>query len=258
MNSLYCHITGEGKRNLVLLHGWGFNAEIWYSIVPYLRPYFRLYLVDLPGFGRSQSVTPFTLSKIIQELLPYLPSRACLLGWSLGGLVATQVALNYPERVSALISVASSPCFTARDNWPGIRMSTLISFQKQLSINFKSTIERFLNLQTIGLKNAKQDAFKLKTVVLAQPMPPVVILQGGLNILQNVDLRSALPQLTMPFLRLYGSLDGLVPRSIAAQLDAAIPNSPSIVIPNAAHAPFISHPDIFCQHIFGFAECIQS
>jgi carboxylesterase BioH (pimeloyl-CoA synthesis) len=256
MSSLYWHITGEGDRDLVLLHGWGLNAEVWQNIVPRLSPHFRLHLVDLPGFGRSQGFGPLTLADMAQQLLPQLPARAVLLGWSLGGLVASQIALTQPERVSALISVASSPCFTAHGEWPGIKPETLESFQQQLSNDFQRTVERFLALQTMGTENARQDARQLKEVVLSQPMPSVEVLEGGLKILQEVDLRTELPHLTLPLLRLYGALDGLVPRRIAPMLDEALPTSPSIVMEKAAHAPFISHPDAFCQHIIEFIQSV--
>ncbi|ALV90725.1 MULTISPECIES: pimeloyl-ACP methyl ester esterase BioH [Pantoea] len=257
MSSLYWHTTGEGDRDLVLLHGWGLNAEVWQNIVPRLSPHFRLHLVDLPGFGRSQGFGPLTLADMAQQLLPQLPARAVLLGWSLGGLVASQIALKQPERVSALISVASSPCFTAHGEWPGIKPETLESFQQQLSNDFQRTVERFLALQTMGTENARQDARQLKEVVLSQPMPSVEVLEGGLKILHEVDLRAELPHLTPPLLRLYGALDGLVPRRIAPMLDEALPTSPSIVMEKAAHAPFISHPDAFCQHIIEFIQSVE-
>ncbi|MDI9222216.1 pimeloyl-ACP methyl ester esterase BioH [Pantoea sp. EA-12] len=256
MSSLYWHTTGEGDRDLVLLHGWGLNAEVWQNIVPRLSPHFRLHLVDLPGFGRSQGFGPLTLADMAQQLLPQLPARAVLLGWSLGGLVASQIALTQPQRVSALVSVASSPCFTARGEWPGIKPETLESFQQQLSNDFQRTVERFLALQTMGTENARQDARQLKEVVLSQPMPSVEVLEGGLKILHEVDLRTELPHLTLPLLRLYGALDGLVPRRIAPMLDEALPTSPSIVMEKAAHAPFISHPDAFCQHIIEFIQLV--
>ncbi|WP_058969766.1 pimeloyl-ACP methyl ester esterase BioH [Type-D symbiont of Plautia stali] len=256
MSSLYWHTTGEGDRDLVLLHGWGLNAEVWQNIVPRLSPHFRLHLVDLPGFGRSQGFGPLTLANMAQQLLPQLPARAILLGWSLGGLVASQIALTQPERVSALISVASSPCFTARGEWPGIKPETLESFQQQLSNDFQRTVERFLALQTMGTENARQDARQLKEVVLSQPMPSVEVLEGGLKILHEGDLRADLPHMTLPLLRLYGALDGLVPRRIAPMLDEALPTSPSIVMEKAAHAPFISHPDAFCQHIIEFIQSV--
>ncbi len=252
MGSLYWHTTGTGDRDLVLLHGWGLNAEVCQHIVPRLSPHFRLHLVDLPGFGRSRGFGPLSLAQMAQQLLPQLPARAVLLGWSLGGLVASQLALSQPDRVAALISVASSPCFTARDEWPGIQPETLATFQQQLSSDFQRTVERFLALQTMGTENARQDARQLKEVVLSQPMPSVAVLEGGLNILRHDDLRSALDGLTLPFLRIYGALDGLVPRRIAPQLDARWPHSQSVVIAKAAHAPFISHPEAFCQQVQQF------
>lgn len=253
MSSIWWHTTGAGDRDLVLLHGWGLNAEVWQNIIPRLSPHFRLHLVDLPGFGRSQGFAAMALPEMAQQLVAHLPERSLLLGWSLGGLVASQLALSVPERVSGLISVASSPCFTANAEWPGIKPETLHGFQQQLSSDFQRTVERFLALQTLGTESARQDARQLKEVVLSQPMPSVAVLEGGLEILRHCDLRASLDDLPLPFLRLYGYLDGLVPRRIAAELDARWPHSPSVVMEKAAHAPFISHPDAFCQHILTFS-----
>lgn len=256
MSSLYWHTTGEGDRELVLLHGWGLNAEVWQHVISRLSSHFLLHLVDLPGYGRSQGFGPLSLADMAQQLLLQLPERALLLGWSLGGLVASQIALMQPARVEALITVASSPCFTAREAWPGIKPETLQGFRQQLSDDFQRTVERFLALQTMGTEHARQDARQLKEVVLSQPMPAVEVLQGGLTILREVDLRDALPQLAMPLLRIYGALDGLVPRRIAALLDQTLPASPAIVMEQAAHAPFISHAPLFCQHVFDFSQTL--
>ncbi len=136
--------------------------------------------------------------------------KAIWLGWSLGGLVASQIVLTHPERVQALVTVASSPCFSARDEWPGIKPDVLAGFQQQLSDDFQRTVERFLALQTMGTETARQDARALKKTVLALPMPEVDVLNGGLEILKTVDLRQPLQNVSMPFLRLYGYLDGLV------------------------------------------------
>ncbi|WP_054632968.1 pimeloyl-ACP methyl ester esterase BioH [Pantoea stewartii] len=258
MSSLYWHTCGEGDNDLVLLHGWGLNAEVWQNIVPRLSTHFRLHLVDLPGYGRSQGFPAMSLEAMAQVLEPHLPSRATVLGWSLGGLVATQLALSVPERLRALITVASSPCFTARDDWPGIAPLTLHNFQQQLSQDFQRTVERFLALQTMGSESARADAHQLKDIVLSQPMPDVAVLNGGLQILSECDLRDRLATLSLPFLRIYGALDGLVPRRIAQQLDQQLPASPSVVTDKAAHAPFISHPDAFCQHIISFINGLDS
>lgn len=54
MKQLYWNICGEGDRDLVLLHGWGLNAEVWHCIIDRLSPHFRLHLVDLPVMGAAK------------------------------------------------------------------------------------------------------------------------------------------------------------------------------------------------------------
>lgn len=254
MNDIWWQTRGEGNCHLVLLHGWGLNAEVWHCINEELSSHFTLHLVDLPGFGRSQGFGAMTLGEMAERVLEQAPEKAIWLGWSLGGLVASQVALAHPERVQALVTVASSPCFSARDAWPGIKPDVLAGFQQQVSEDFQRTVERFLALQTMGTETARQDARALKKTVLALPMPPVDVLNGGLEILKTVDLREPLTALTVPFLRLYGYLDGLVPRKVVPLLDALWPESESLIFAKAAHAPFISHPDAFCQALVALKQ----
>lgn len=252
MNELYRETIGEGDRHLVLLHGWGLNAEVWRYTAERLAPHFCLHLVDLPGYGRSENFGAMTLAEMAEIVLDGAPEKASWMGWSLGGLVASQIALSAPQRVEKLITVSSSPCFAAQENWPGIRPDVLHGFQHQLSEDFQRTVERFLALQTLGSDSARQDARLLKAVVLGQPMPSVDVLNGGLEILRQVDLRQPMAALTVPLLRIYGALDGLVPRKIVPLLDTLLPDSRSEIIEKAAHAPFISHPERFCEIVERF------
>ncbi|MGA8121524.1 pimeloyl-ACP methyl ester esterase BioH [Rouxiella badensis] len=256
MNRLYWQTLGEGSRDIVLLHGWGLNAEVWRYIAERWAPHFRLHLVDLPGYGRSQDFGALSLAEMTEVVLAQAPKKAVWMGWSLGGLVASQAALTAPERVDALITVSSSPCFAARDDeqWPGIRHEVLHGFQQQLSEDFQRTVERFLALQTLGSESARQDAKLLKSMVLNLPIPPVKVLAGGLDILNQEDLRLALASLEMPFLRIYGALDGLVPRKIVPLLDARWPDSRSAIVEKASHAPFVSHPDAFSALVTDFLD----
>jgi len=252
MAQLYWQTIGTGDRDLVMLHGWGLNAGVWQNVVARLSPHFRLHLVDLPGYGRSEGFPAMSVEEMVANLLPFSPAQAVWLGWSLGGLVASSLALQHPQRVRGLITVASSPCFTAQEEWPGIKPETLSNFQQQLSEDFQRTVERFLALQTLGTTTARQDARQLKSVVLSLPAPEVSVLQGGLEILRTVDLREKMQGLAVPLLRIYGALDGLVPRKIASLLDEQWPQSSSVIIEKAAHAPFISHPEDFCQQLLDF------
>ena len=254
MNDIWWQTTGEGNCPLVLLHGWGLNAQVWDCITPELGAHFTLHLVDLPGYGRSEGFGALSLAEMAAHVLEKAPEQAIWLGWSLGGLVASQLALQHPERVSALVTVASSPCFSAHEDWPGIKPEVLSGFQQQLSEDFQRTVERFLALQTMGTESARQDARALKKAVLSLPMPSPEVLNGGLEILKTADLRQPLAGLTMPFLRLYGRLDGLVPRKIVALLDAQWTQSESLVFDKAAHAPFISHPQAFCESLIALKK----
>ncbi|WP_447856419.1 pimeloyl-ACP methyl ester esterase BioH [Enterobacter sp. WI-ESBL-E8] len=254
MKTLWWQTAGTGNCHLVLLHGWGLNAEVWHCISEELASHFTLHLVDLPGFGRSRGFGAMSLDEMAQQVLDAAPQNAIWLGWSLGGLVASQIALSQPERVKALVTVASSPCFSAQEAWPGIKPDVLASFQQQLSEDFQRTVERFLALQTMGTETARQDARTLKQTVLSLPMPDVEVLNGGLEILKTVDLREPLASLAVPHLRIYGYLDGLVPRKVVPLLDALWPDSKSQVIAKAAHAPFISHPAKFCSALIALSQ----
>ncbi|MEG6184977.1 pimeloyl-ACP methyl ester esterase BioH [Enterobacter sichuanensis] len=254
MKTLWWQTAGTGNCHLVLLHGWGLNAEVWHCISEELASHFTLHLVDLPGFGRSRGFGAMSLDEMARQVLDAAPQNAIWLGWSLGGLVASQIALSQPERVKALVTVASSPCFSAQETWPGIKPDVLASFQQQLSEDFQRTVERFLALQTMGTETARQDARTLKQTVLSLPMPEVEVLNGGLEILKTIDLREPLAALAMPHLRIYGYLDGLVPRKVVPLLDALWPESESQVIAKAAHAPFISHPAEFCSALIALSQ----
>lgn len=254
MKTLWWQTVGTGNCHLVLLHGWGLNAEIWHCIREELASHFTLHLVDLPGFGRSRGYGALSLDEMAQQVLDAAPQNAVWLGWSLGGLVASQIALSRPDRVQALVTVASSPCFSAQDAWPGIKPDVLAGFQQQLSEDFQRTVERFLALQTMGTETARKDARTLKQTVLSLPMPEVEVLNGGLELLKTVDLRAPLASLTLPHLRIYGYLDGIVPRKVVPLLDSLWPNSESQIVAKAAHAPFISHPAEFCSALIALSQ----
>ena len=80
------------------------------------------------------------------------------------------------------------------------------------------------------------------------------MLNCGLEILKTADLREPLALLEVPHLRIYGYLDGLVPRKVVPLLDTRWPQSESLVIDKAAHAPFISHPAEFCSALVALSQ----
>ncbi|PPI88530.1 pimeloyl-[acyl-carrier protein] methyl ester esterase [Candidatus Pantoea edessiphila] len=254
---MYYYTCGKGTINLVLLHGWALNAEIWNEIVPCLSANFCLHIFDLPGYGRSQNLSALTLNDMAIQLLPFIPYQSILIGWSLGGLVAMKLALIKPEVLGGIITVASSPRFIAAKSWPGIKLNVFKNFQFHIQKDLQKTIDRFLLLQTLGSNRSYFDVLTLKKAIFSQPITPAEVLNNGLKILTETDMRTKLPLIKIPFLRIYGYLDNLVPRCISPILDKIVSLSNSIIMEKAAHAPFISHPDKFCKYITDFIKKID-
>ena len=251
--ALYWQTEGEGS-DLVLIHGWGMNGAVWQPIVEKLSSQYRVHTVDLSGYGHSANLGSADFDKMVAQVLAQAPEKAAWLGWSLGGLIATQAALTAPERVSRLITVASSPRFSAEKGWRGIKPAVLSQFTEQLKEDFTLTVERFMALQAMGSPNAKQDIKQVKQAVFSRPAPNQDALATGLSILADIDLRGVLFQLSMPVCRMYGRLDGLVPIKVALDMDALVPHSTKVVFEQASHAPFISHSDEFIAELRYFLE----
>lgn len=257
--SVWRAVRGTGT-DIVVLHGWGLNANIWTPVVPELAQLGTLHRLDLPGYGESPwpEILPLTFDNLCQLTLAALPDKCHIIGWSLGGLVATQLALSHPERFHSLTTVASSPFFPAQEAWPGIDPHVLHTFAKQLSKDFKRTVERFLALQSLGSPHAREDIKQIKEWLFAKPMASVDVLDAGLDMLASVDLRPQLKTLEVPLLRIYGRLDALVPPSVADCVTPLLPTNiepqPAVIAPHCSHAPFISDAKGFMAALKPFLQ----
>lgn len=251
--ALHWHTLGTGQ-DLVLIHGWGMNGAVWQRTAEALANHYRVHVVDLPGFGFSHQHQFDSMQDLADQVLRSAPDKAIWLGWSLGGLLATHVALNHPERVNKLITVASSPKFAAERRWRGIQPNVLSAFTEQLVDDFQLTIERFMALQAMGSPSARQDVKQLKQAVLSRPTPNPTSLLNGLALLADMDYRDQLATLSMPMLRLYGRLDGLVPIKVAAEVDALAERSQSHIFVASSHAPFMTEFDEFYAQVLAFCQ----
>ena len=246
--NLITHSYGQGP-DLVLIHGWGLNSGVWQSLIEQLQAHFTLTTIDLPGFGLNCGNLPvqYDLQALARMILPHVPQNACVLGWSLGGLVAQQMALLSPQHLGRLIVVASSPCFIKQADWPGIKPEVLDQFQQQLASNLSATISRFLAIQAMGSPTAKQDIKLLKQQIDQYPQPDPLALAAGLQILAQSDLRSDLATLRMPCDFILGRLDSLVPYALQQQLLTLAPQIKVHLFEKSSHAPFISEPQRFIK-----------
>ncbi|MFT5756884.1 MAG: pimeloyl-[acyl-carrier protein] methyl ester esterase [Alteromonadaceae bacterium] len=241
-------ITSQGQGlTLVFIHGWGLNSAVWQPTIAQLSTQFEVITIDLPGFGLNVDniISPYSLPSVVQEIQQAINKPAIYIGWSLGGLIATEISLRYPEKVLGLVTIASSPCFTKQLTWLGIAPEMLTLFHHQLAEDTKKTIEGFLKIQAMGSPHIRQDIKVIRDLIMQYPMASRQTLDDSLRLLETVDKRAQLSLITQPFLRMYGKLDGLVPKKVIPMINDLSPNSDFYIFEKSSHAPFISHLDEF-------------
>ncbi|MFC6669644.1 alpha/beta fold hydrolase [Marinobacterium aestuariivivens] len=215
--------AGSGRPPLVLLHGWGLGSDVWGPLLPALEPHFDLTRVDLPGLGRSKAYPePYTLENVAAAILEQAPAQAVWLGWSLGGLVACEAARQAPQRVVALVTVASNPCFVARDGWScAMPPETFDDFVRRLAVDPGRTLASFALLQTQGAEGGRE-ALRLLKSLIGTLEPTALAL--ALKLLAE-DGRQTLASLPQPMLHIFGSEDRLVPAALVTELAGTVPQA---------------------------------
>lgn len=238
------HIDQYGHGpDLALLHGWGMHGGVWESLIAPLAERHRVHVVDLPGHGASAATTPYTVQQVARDVAAVLPPRCSLAGWSLGGQVAMQIALDVPARIERLLLIGTTPCFRQRADWAhGQDDATVREFARSLEQDYEGTLNRFLSLQARSGEAARAVIARLRETLFARGRPDLASLRGGLAILSELDLRHAVHAIAQPTLIVHGTHDMLTPLAAAEWLMGQLPAAQLAVIPGAAHAPFLSHP----------------
>lgn len=236
---------GEGKP-LVILHGWGMNQHVWQPVKAALEENFTVYWVDLPGHGINQALSLGNIDQVSHCIANEVPDNSVFLAWSLGGLIAQNIALQFPAKVERLILTATSPSFVQRKTWEyAMKPEILQGFIESLQQDFANTLKRFLSLQFMGVKGVQTQLKVLREDLLSKP-PSLQTLQDGLDILKSADFHQNFPAVSSHWI--LGKLDRLVPAAVADDL-LKIPNASVELIDRAGHAPFISHPDAFIRSV---------
>jgi len=250
--SLHIEKIGQGEP-LVMIHGWGMHSGMWMQARDLLSQHFELHVVDLPGMGHSETLDVYNLHTVAEKICVEMPSNAYVLGWSLGGLIATKIALMTP--IKKLILVGSTPCFVARDDWQqGMPSDVFESFFAGAMQDYQGTMNKLLALIAMGSGNARSTSKVLREALSLRPAPNQQGLLGALDILRTGDMRADLPSLETTTLLIHGVQDKLASLSSAEWTAKALPNAELIALPNAAHEPFISHPELFTQKVTEFLK----
>jgi pimeloyl-[acyl-carrier protein] methyl ester esterase len=237
----------DQRPRLVLLHGWAMSSAVWNHLLPVLAGRYRIELVDLPGHGRNARIPLEDIEGCVAFLEQMLPERAHLLGWSLGGLVALRFAQRFPDRVTGLSLLASSPSFVRRNGWVhGIEPSVFEAFRVGLASDYQATLRRFLSLQLRGVSEAKTWISELRSQMQAHPPAPGS-LEPALRMLEQVDLRDFLQAPPIPVSMLLGDKDTLVPASLEEAYPESLGRVDVSIIQGAGHVPFLTHPESFLE-----------
>lgn len=253
--SLHIETQGSGPVPLVMVHGWAMHGGVFGPLVDVLRERCTMYLVDLPGHGFSRdcglSLEPRDCARAIVEATP----PAAWLGWSLGGLIALNAALDFPQHVRSLAMLCATPRFVSGEDWPQGRDPSLVrQLATDLETDYHATIERFLALEVMGSPDPRAELRKLRAEVFARGEPDMRVLQEGIRVLEQTDLRDRLPALEAR--RSWwsaGRLDRLVHPSVM-QWSAEACAGEFHLVQHAGHASFLSHPDAVAQMLLPWLE----
>ena len=243
--SLHFSTRGAG-RDLVLVHGWGTHGSIWSELAKGLSLNFRVHVVDLPGCGHSGDCEPYDLEQLVAVVAREMPQRCSVVGWSLGGQVAMAWARRAADQVERIALIATSPCFSRRANWPhAVSAELLQEFGRALAADGPGTLRRFYSLEALGDESTGKAAERLRACLKHHGAPSVAALEGGLKILLSTDQREELTAISQPVLVLHGDRDRVAPLAAARHLACTLPNAELVVIPGAAHLPFVTAlPDV--------------
>jgi malonyl-CoA O-methyltransferase len=223
-----------GNLPLVLLPGWGFDHRIWDEVLPLLREHTEVIALD-------------------ESVLVNLPPRCVLMGWSLGGMLATQIAIQHPERVAALITVGSNLKWVTEADWPGASADNFAAFFENLAQNFEATKQHFCGVIARGDDKEKQVARILRTKLSTTSQENLL---QGLRLLDNIDNRQGFAELRMPGLHLFGENDAMVPLAVEQRMRVLNKKQRTHILQKTAHAPFLSQPEKFSSIIKEFIQTV--
>lgn len=242
--SLYYEIHGQGHP-LVLIRGLGSNLEHWYEQVPVFSREYKVIVLNNRGIGQSGDPGGHLTIKAMAEDVAALiddagGGRAHVLGISMGGMIAQELALGWPEKVAGLV-LAATHCGGKHKVLP--TAETMELFAKLMTgKDFAEQMEGRKALFARETLQNRSDILERYAQVAAACEPPPEVMKRQWLAIQEFDAYERLPQITAPTLVLAGADDLLVPLGNAELLARRVPDARLCVIPKAGHQLVIEQP----------------
>jgi pimeloyl-ACP methyl ester carboxylesterase len=252
---IYYEIHGEGARTLVMIRGLGSDLCAWYEQTPVLSQVFRLLQFDNRGAGRSDKPAgPYVIRQMAADTKGLMDSlgvgRAAMLGISMGGMIAQEFALNYPDRLTSLILgcthfggprvVPAAPEIVAAVT-AGPDVSGEALEMQQRAVFCEETISQRPEVMR-----------KFREARSRYPMPPRAFACQVAAVMGH-DTWARLPSVRIPTLVLTGRDDRLVPPANSRLIAERIPAAVLRELPGG-HLFFAEYPDEFNREVIEFVE----
>jgi pimeloyl-ACP methyl ester carboxylesterase len=247
-------LEGSGPT-VALIHGLGLNRAMWQWQLPALVPHFQVLTYDLLGHGESANpvgVPDLTMfSEQLVRLMDRLRvARAAVVGFSLGGMIARRLALDHPDRLSAMAILHS-----AHDRTPAEREAILKRVRQTEGSGPSSTADAALERWfTADFRVANPAVMKLVREWIMANDPAVypeiyrVLAEGDAEIAQGVD-RIACPTLVMTGEKDFGNSP-----EMAERMTTLIPDARVVILPGLRHMALAEAPLLFNEPLVSFLQ----
>jgi len=259
----YWH-SGENGAPVLLVHGFGASVEWWVRNVAALAAHHRVYVLDLPGFGQSERLPEMlSLSLATGFLRRFLQAvevpRAHVVGNSLGGLIAMQFSLQFPEAVDRLVLVSPAG-FGRQVHWI-FRLIPLPLLGRWLARPDRRKLEmfhrRFIHGDSSWLTADWLDRVRALAVLpgaseMLHDVARVGVSLGGIKASILRPLHEELSTLITSTLIVWGGRDRLVPPEQAEIGRRLLPNARVHIFPGCGHCPQLERATEFNELLLAF------
>jgi len=225
---------------LIFIHGWAQSKQIW---LRQMQAFPEASFINLPGHGGDPEAEEWLTS--LEQKLPDQP--AAIVGWSLGGMLAMELALRYPERVSSLALVATTPRFCNDGDWKSGSSEELFrGFEQGIREQSGRTLGRFFALMMHGDEITRSEYNDIARESVDRSNPPTIdAMAQGLEYLKRTNLTGSVAGLDVPALVLHGEQDAIVPIAAGKWLADHLPRGELHSFGQCGHAPFLTHTKSF-------------
>ncbi len=233
----------QGKGVILLLHGLGVDGSSWdYQLEGLSRMGYRPIAPDLPGFGDSPNEGKswnihLVSEKVIQWMTSNTDEKMVLVGHSMGGVIAQEIALYHPEKICGLILVN-----TFAHLRPKHASEWLYFGLRYLTVNFQSPVKQAELVARRVFPHPEQEWLRKEAVRRILTVDPVIY-RSAMRELFRFDSRSNLKNLSMPVLVITGEGDTTIRMDEQAELVKLVSGARQVVIPGGGHGVIVEKPD---------------